>query len=122
MGLLAEGYRKIATIVQLIANGTVQQNTILFWDEPESNINLKIVPVLAKLFLQLARMGVQLFISTHSYFIIRKWVAEQGFRLFDQAWINDCIKGLQFKKTEWDKIHHQNYSVISDKYRGPGID
>lgn len=71
MGLLAEGYRKIATIVQLIANGTIQENTILFWDEPEANINPKMLPVLSKLFIQLARMGVQLFISTHSYFIMQ---------------------------------------------------
>lgn len=72
MGLLAEGYRKIATIVQLIANGTIQENTILFWDEPEANINPKMLPVLSKLFIQLARMGVQLFISTHSYFMMKQ--------------------------------------------------
>lgn len=72
MGLLAEGYRKIATIVQLIANGTIQENTILFWDEPESNINPKMLPVLSKLFIQLAKMGVQLFISTHSYFLMQE--------------------------------------------------
>ncbi|WP_312123805.1 AAA family ATPase [Lysinibacillus boronitolerans] len=72
MGLLAEGYRKIATIVQLIANGTIQENTILFWDEPESNINPKMIPILSELFLQLARLGVQLFISTHSYFLLQE--------------------------------------------------
>lgn len=72
MGLLAEGYRKIATIIQLIANGTIQENTILFWDEPESNINPKMIPTITKLFLLLAEMGVQLFISTHSYFILQE--------------------------------------------------
>lgn len=72
MGLLAEGYRKIATIVQLIANGTIQENTILFWDEPEANLNPKMFPVLSKLFIQLAKMGVQLFISTHSYFLMQE--------------------------------------------------
>lgn len=72
MGLLAEGYRKIATIVQLIANGTIQENTVLFWDEPESNMNPKMIPILSELFLQLARLGVQLFISTHSYFLLQE--------------------------------------------------
>lgn len=69
MGLLAEGYRKLATILQLILNGTLSEHTILFWDEPEANMNPKMIPPLKDLFIALAKMGVQLFITTHSYFL-----------------------------------------------------
>lgn len=72
MGLLAEGYRKIATIFYLIANGTLEKDSILFWDEPESNMNPKMIPIITELFIELAKMGVQLFISTHSYFLLKR--------------------------------------------------
>ena len=34
--LLAEGFRKIAGLAHLIANGALMQNGFLFWDEPEA--------------------------------------------------------------------------------------
>lgn len=69
MGLLAEGYRKLATIIQLIMNGSLNENTVLFWDEPEVNMNPKMISPLKDLFVALAKMGTQLFITTHSYFL-----------------------------------------------------
>lgn len=44
---------------------------------------------------------------------------EQHFHLYDQSWINYCLKGVQWQKTQWDKIEHENYLVIRDPYRGP---
>lgn len=66
---MAEGIRKIALLWQLIKNGTLEQGSILFWDEPEANINPKYIPLLAELLLMLQRDGVQVFISTHDYFL-----------------------------------------------------
>lgn len=69
MGLLSEGYKKIATLIYLIQNDSLKQNSILFWDEPETNMNPKMIwPVVTALY-KLASLGVQIFISTHSYFI-----------------------------------------------------
>ena len=45
--LVAEGLRKIALLWQLIKNGTLEKGSVLFWDEPEANINPKYIPVLA---------------------------------------------------------------------------
>ncbi|MGE7766892.1 plasmid pRiA4b ORF-3 family protein [Peribacillus sp. NPDC096540] len=50
----------------------------------------------------------------HNYF--RSWATEQGFRLFDKACVNQSLKHLKFQKTEWAKVHHENYRIISDKY------
>ena len=43
----------------------------MFWDEPEANLNPKYVPIIADLLLELEKGGVQIFISTHDYFIAK---------------------------------------------------
>lgn len=67
--LVAEGLRKIALLWQLIKNGTLEKGSVLFWDEPEANINPKYIPVLAELLIMLEREEVQIFVSTHDYFL-----------------------------------------------------
>ncbi|WP_159881807.1 AAA family ATPase [Paenibacillus puerhi] len=65
--LVAEGIRKIALLWQLIKNGTLEKGAVLFWDEPEANINPAHIPVMVDMLLELQRSGVQIFISTHDY-------------------------------------------------------
>ncbi len=67
--LVAEGLRKIASVMHLIANGSIAKGTILFWDEPESNLNPKLIKVVADFLLTLAGQGVQVFIATHDYLL-----------------------------------------------------
>ena len=69
MGLVSEGYRKLATIAYLISNGSLNADTVLFWDEPETNMNPKMIRPMVEIIMQLAKLGVQVFITTHDYFI-----------------------------------------------------
>lgn len=69
--LVAEGLRKIALLWQLIKNGTLERGSVLFWDEPEANLNPKHIPTIVDLLLMLQREGVQVFISTHDYFLAK---------------------------------------------------
>lgn len=69
--LVAEGLRKIALLWQLIRNGALKPGAALFWDEPEANLNPEHIPLIADLLLQLQRDGVQVFVSTHDYFLAR---------------------------------------------------
>lgn len=69
MGLLSDGYRKLSTLVYLILSGSLDKNTVLFWDEPETNMNPKMIRPIVQAITALAKMGVQVFISTHDYFI-----------------------------------------------------
>jgi hypothetical protein len=69
--LVAEGLRKIALLWQLIKNGTLEKGSVLFWDEPEANINPIYIPVLAELLVMLESEGVQIFVSTHDYFLAK---------------------------------------------------
>ncbi|MBF0784225.1 ATP-binding protein [Muribacter muris] len=72
MPLVAEGLRKLAMIARLIATGALLDKGILFWDEPEANLNPKLIKVIAKTILHLCRNGIQVFIATHSLFLLRE--------------------------------------------------
>lgn len=41
--LEAEGLRKLALLWKLIRNGLLEKDSILLWDEPESNLNPELV-------------------------------------------------------------------------------
>ncbi|MFI3201829.1 MAG: ATP-binding protein [Eubacteriales bacterium] len=65
--LEAEGIKKIAIIWQLIMNGSIFKGSVLFWDEPEANINPKLLKDVAEILLELSRNGVQVFVASHNY-------------------------------------------------------
>ena len=70
--LLAEGVRKLALLWLLIRNGTLQPDSVLFWDEPETNLNPKLFGVVMDVVLELQRHGVQVFLATHDYVILKE--------------------------------------------------
>lgn len=70
--LLAEGMRKLGLLWLLIQNGILQEGSVLFWDEPETNLNPKLFGVLIDILLKLQRTGVQIFLATHDYVILKE--------------------------------------------------
>jgi len=70
--LLAEGMRKLGLLWLLIQNGTLSKGSVLFWDEPETNLNPSLFGELLKILLELQRMGVQIFLATHDYCILKE--------------------------------------------------
>jgi hypothetical protein len=78
MPLVAEGLRKIATLIQLQRNGWLSPGTTLFWDEPEVNLNPTLMDELIQALLALARDGVQIFLATHSYVILKELDLQGG--------------------------------------------
>lgn len=78
--LVAEGYRKLTMVARLIANGSLDAHSMLFWDEPEANLNPRLIRRLAPLLLDLADAGVQVFIATHSLFLMRAIELERHHR------------------------------------------
>lgn len=72
MPLVAEGLRKFAMLARLIATGSLLDKGYLFWDEPEANLNPKLIKTLAKVILNLCKQGIQVFIATHSLFLLRE--------------------------------------------------
>lgn len=72
IGLLAEGLRKIAQLAYLLLNGTLCRGCTLFWDEPDSNLNPRLIRKVAQALLVTAQAGIQVVIATHSLFLLRE--------------------------------------------------
>lgn len=72
MPLVAEGLRKFAMLARLISTGTLLDKGYLFWDEPETNLNPRLIKVLAQCIVTLAAQGIQVFMATHSLFLLRE--------------------------------------------------
>jgi predicted ATPase len=70
--LVAEGLRKFAMLARLISTGVLLEQGYLFWDEPETNLNPKLIRVLAKVIVGLSGQGIQVFVATHSIFLLRE--------------------------------------------------
>lgn len=70
--LVAEGMRKFMMIAHLVATGSLLDKGYLFWDEPESNLNPKLIKVAAEIIFELSQQNIQVFIATHSLFLLRE--------------------------------------------------
>lgn len=70
--LVAEGWRKLAMLARLIATGSLLDKGYLFWDEPDANLNPKLIKEVTLTILHLCHSGVQVFIATHSLFLLRE--------------------------------------------------
>ena len=73
IGSASEGVKKIAIMDRLLANGYLDNRSILFIDEIESALHpdaicdfLDVIDIIAN------EVGLQVFISSHSYFVIKK--------------------------------------------------
>jgi energy-coupling factor transporter ATP-binding protein EcfA2 len=70
--LVAEGYRKLGAVAYLLANGALAKQSVLFWDEPETNLNPAIMVQLARLLVEVAANGTQVILATHSLVMMRE--------------------------------------------------
>ena len=86
MHMVSEGWRKLALLYLLIANGSLDKGSVLYWDEPETNLNPSVMDELVQILLELSRLGVQIFLATHNYFILKELdlqrTAEDSLRMF----------------------------------------
>ncbi len=94
MPLVADGMRKIATLYQLIKNGWLEPGAVLFWDEPETHLNPLLMDEIIQVLLELARSGVQIFLATHNYVILKE--------LDLQATKEDSVRYFSFELTPSD--------------------
>ncbi len=71
---MAEGFRKAGMLSRLLETGAIQPGVSgpLFWDEPESNLNPKLLKLLVQILLELSRNGQQIILTTHDY-VLLKW-------------------------------------------------
>ena len=68
----AEGIKKIGILTTLITNRQLGKDTILFMDEPETALHPGAVRQMVEMLVGMSKAGVQIFLASHSYFIIKQ--------------------------------------------------
>ncbi|EIT7125978.1 ATP-binding protein [Vibrio parahaemolyticus] len=68
----AEGVKKIAILDTLLGNRYLNKDSIVFIDEPESALHPTAIVKLLEIVTLLAQTGIQFFLATHSYYVIKK--------------------------------------------------
>jgi energy-coupling factor transporter ATP-binding protein EcfA2 len=105
--MTAEGFRKIGVLQRLLSNGSLNPGTSgpLLWDEPESNLNPKLMKDLVLALLELARNGQQIILATHDY-VLLKW-----FDLLMDKGKGDHVVFHRLYRTEGDvNVQHESQS------------
>ena len=72
IGVTAEGIKKIAILDTLLGNRYLDTGSVVFVDEPESALHPTAVSKLLEILSVLAEGGIQFFMATHSYFVVKK--------------------------------------------------
>ena len=68
----AEGIKKIGILNTLIANRELGKGTVLFLDEPETTLHPDAVRKLVEMLVSMGKAGVQVFMASHSYFVLKQ--------------------------------------------------
>ncbi len=122
-GMTAEGFRKIGILHRLLSNGAVSPGSSgpLFWDEPESNMNPKLMRMLVHILLELARNGQQIILATHDY-VLLKWfdllldAGKEDHVRFHVLSINDGMLSVESADSYQAIPEHSIANTFSDLY------
>lgn len=113
--LLAEGHRKIAGLVYLINNGTLKANGTLFWDEPEANLNPRLITRIAETLRILADRGVQVFVATHDYLLSHELSLAVEYQTKPKA----PTRFFAFSRTEDGSVEIESGDTLADLEHNP---
>ena len=72
INLTSEGTKKIAILDTLLGNHFLSEKSIVFIDEPEAGLHPSLLVKLLDIITSLSKAGLQFFIASHSYFVIKK--------------------------------------------------
>ncbi|MBF0161303.1 MAG: AAA family ATPase [Magnetococcales bacterium] len=72
IGVTAEGIKKLAILDTLLGNRYLDGNSVVLIDEPESALHPTAISQLLEIVAVLAERGVQFFMASHSYFVVKK--------------------------------------------------
>ncbi|MDE6390803.1 MAG: AAA family ATPase [Duncaniella sp.] len=72
ISLTSEGTKKIAIFDTLLGNHYLNRSSVVFIDEPEAGLHPRVLVEFLEIVAELARTGLQFFIASHSYFVIKK--------------------------------------------------
>jgi AAA15 family ATPase/GTPase len=97
IGTVAEGVKKIGILDALLGNRYITPNSIIFIDEPESALHPVAILQLLDIVADLAENGIQFFLASHSYFVVKKLF------LIAQQRKDVSVPVLSFNSREWEQ-------------------
>lgn len=72
LSITSEGIKKISILDALLGNHYLSRGSIVIIDEAEANLHPEMIARFMDIVHELAKGGLQFFISSHSYFVIKK--------------------------------------------------
>lgn len=73
VSITSEGVKKISILDALLGNHYIMKDSVIFIDEPESALHPELISIFMRIIVDLAKTsGLQFFIATHSYFVIKQ--------------------------------------------------
>ncbi len=110
---MAEGFRKMGMLARLLETGAIQPGSTgpLFWDEPESNINPKLMRLLVEILLELSRNGQQIILATHEYVLLKWFDLLMDEKLGDEVRFHRLYKDSESDEVKIESV--EDYRAIS---------
>lgn len=71
IALTSDGVKKLSILDLLLGNHYLSNSSMIIIDEIEANLHPKMISKFLEIIMMLGKNGVQFFISTHSYFVIK---------------------------------------------------
>jgi predicted ATPase len=68
----SEGIKKISILDRLLGNRYLSPESVIFIDEPEAALHPEALTLFMDILFELSKTGIQFFIATHSYFVVKK--------------------------------------------------
>lgn len=109
MPLVAEGVRKLAMIAYLLLNGSLGSRSTIFWDEPETNLNPKLLKEVARSLVALSEHGIQIIAATHSHFFMKEVEIQRS-----RQKAGKDIRFINLFFGEDDHVYQESGAALSD--------
>jgi AAA15 family ATPase/GTPase len=117
IGVTAEGIKKIAILDSLLADRYLDTESIIFIDEPESALHPAAISKLLDIIYVLADGGIQFFLASHSYFVIKKLYLIARQKNMSIPFIS--LRSSQNEEVEYDDLKNgmPNNAIIDESIR-----
>lgn len=87
LSITSEGIKKISILDALLGNHYLSKGSIVIIDEAEANLHPEMISRFMDIVFELAKGGLQFFISSHSYFVIKKlYILAQKHQMSIPTW------------------------------------
>jgi len=116
VSMTAEGVKKLGILTTLIRNRQVNADTVLFFDEPETSLHPDAIRELVETMMLLAMSGIQIFIATHDYFVLKQMhLSARREKVATRCYSLEREKGKTIEYMSYDLSNDFPENTISDE-------